>query len=193
MSRPPVERLDTPFPAYNPAVKARLSLLLLIPLTYCYAQNAPLSPSDIQISRITYHGWANSYRISNGRVEAIVVPTIGRVMQFHYLGREEISGRTRRWLGKVTTRNPGNGRTLEEIRVGRHRRRSGRRWPVASGRRPRASMPCRIKRRSKTAPWNWSHQSMRVTAFVYGGELSFLWLRLGWKLSPPTRKSRALR
>ena len=71
-------------------MKARLSLLLLIPLTYCYAQNAPLSPSDIQISRITYHGWANSYRISNGRVEAIVVPTIGRVMQFHYLGREEI-------------------------------------------------------------------------------------------------------
>jgi hypothetical protein len=38
------------------------------------------------ITKTNYHGWPNSYVISNGTVEAIVVPAIGRVMQFKFAG-----------------------------------------------------------------------------------------------------------
>jgi hypothetical protein len=38
------------------------------------------------ITKTNYHGWPNSYVISNGAVEAIVVPAIGRVMQFKFAG-----------------------------------------------------------------------------------------------------------
>ena len=54
------------------------------------AQNGSHKSPAIQISKITYHGWADSYRISNGRVEAVVVPAIGRVMQFRYVGKQDI-------------------------------------------------------------------------------------------------------
>ena len=33
-----------------------------------------------------YHSWANSVTINNGLVEAVIVPTIGRVQQFRFLG-----------------------------------------------------------------------------------------------------------
>jgi hypothetical protein len=33
-----------------------------------------------------YHSWGNSVSVNNGIVEAIIVPTIGRVQQFHFVG-----------------------------------------------------------------------------------------------------------
>src|ERR1041384_218159 len=36
-----------------------------------------------------YHGWTNSILVSNGRVEAVIVPAIGRVMQFRFAGEED--------------------------------------------------------------------------------------------------------
>jgi hypothetical protein len=39
--------------------------------------------------RTNYHGWANSIFLSNGRVEAVIVPAIGRVMQFRFAGEED--------------------------------------------------------------------------------------------------------
>jgi hypothetical protein len=38
------------------------------------------------MKRISYHGWPDSYLLSNGSVEAIVVPAIGRVMQLRLAG-----------------------------------------------------------------------------------------------------------
>ncbi len=57
-----------------------LSLVLLF-------QNAPRA-GELVVERTTYHGWTNSIRLSNGEAEAIVVPAIGRVMQFHFIGEE---------------------------------------------------------------------------------------------------------
>lgn len=37
---------------------------------------------------IHYHGLTNAWLIHNGEVEAVVVPSIGRVMQFRWVGRE---------------------------------------------------------------------------------------------------------
>ena len=39
--------------------------------------------------RTNYHGWADSILVSNGRVEAVIVPAVGRVMQFRFAGEEE--------------------------------------------------------------------------------------------------------
>src|SRR5467141_1441152 len=41
------------------------------------------------LMRTNYHGWADSILVSNGRVEAVIVPAIGRVMQFRFAGEED--------------------------------------------------------------------------------------------------------
>ncbi len=33
-----------------------------------------------------YHGWSNSVSINNGMVEAVIVPAVGRVQQFRFVG-----------------------------------------------------------------------------------------------------------
>jgi hypothetical protein len=33
-----------------------------------------------------YHGWTNAIILANGRVEAVIVPAAGRVMQFRFAG-----------------------------------------------------------------------------------------------------------
>jgi hypothetical protein len=39
--------------------------------------------------RINYHGWPDAILLSNGVVEAVIVPAIGRVMQFRFAGELE--------------------------------------------------------------------------------------------------------
>lgn len=51
------------------------------------APAVPNSRSDgtgVTVSRISYHGWSDCLMISNGIVEAVVVPSIGRVMQLRH-------------------------------------------------------------------------------------------------------------
>ena len=43
--------------------------------------HAAASPA-ITVERVAYHGWSDCYRIANGLVAAVVIPAIGRVMQF---------------------------------------------------------------------------------------------------------------
>lgn len=43
----------------------------------------------VLVERISYHGWPDCYRIANGCVEAIVVPAVGRLMQFRLAGDED--------------------------------------------------------------------------------------------------------
>jgi hypothetical protein len=40
----------------------------------------------VTITRISYHGWPDCYLLSNGCVEAVVAPAIGRVMQLRLAG-----------------------------------------------------------------------------------------------------------
>lgn len=46
--------------------------------------------AGVTITRTNYHGWPDSYIISNGKVTAAVVPAIGRIMQFGYVGEEGV-------------------------------------------------------------------------------------------------------
>lgn len=55
---------------------------------------APLdSPSSrdsgVTVTQVSYHGWPDSYVIANGIVEAVVVPSIGRVMQLRRAGQSD--------------------------------------------------------------------------------------------------------
>ncbi len=45
------------------------------------------TPAPIQVRIFRYQGWERSLALDNGVVEAVVVPAIGRVMQFRFRGR----------------------------------------------------------------------------------------------------------
>jgi hypothetical protein len=46
-------------------------------------------PPETNVTRVNYHGWTDAVRLSNGLVEAVVVPSVGRVMQFRFKGGED--------------------------------------------------------------------------------------------------------
>ena len=41
------------------------------------------------VVRVHYHGWSDAILLSNGLVEAVVVPSVNRVMQFRFVGEAE--------------------------------------------------------------------------------------------------------
>ena len=43
----------------------------------------------MSVGRTSYHGWPNCYLLSNGSVEAAIVPVIGRVMQLRLAGEPD--------------------------------------------------------------------------------------------------------
>jgi hypothetical protein len=43
-------------------------------------------PDPTTVTRTTYHGWPDSIVLGNGVVEAVIVPAVGRVMQFRFAG-----------------------------------------------------------------------------------------------------------
>jgi hypothetical protein len=45
--------------------------------------------TGVSVERISYHDWPDCYLISNGQVEAVIVPAIGRVMQLRLAGDAE--------------------------------------------------------------------------------------------------------
>lgn len=61
----------------------------------------------ITVSRTNYHGWPGSLRISNGKVEVIVVPAIGRVQQFGFAGEAGVFWENRALDGDPATWDQG--------------------------------------------------------------------------------------
>jgi len=49
-----------------------------------------LAAADVKVTVVDYHGWKNCYRIANDDAELIVVPQVGRVLRYAYLGKENI-------------------------------------------------------------------------------------------------------
>lgn len=60
-----------------------MTLLALLPVAL-----APLA--DVSVKPETYRGWKDSYRISNGAVDLVVVPKIGRVMRFGFVNQRNV-------------------------------------------------------------------------------------------------------
>ena len=65
--------------------------------------SASAAPPPVTVQRVTYHGWTDALRLSNGIVEAIVVPQIGRVMRFQLAGQPQTNPlyETTEWAGKT--------------------------------------------------------------------------------------------
>jgi hypothetical protein len=47
----------------------------------------PAVHAQVKVEQIDYHGWMGAYRISNDTVDLVVVPQVGRVMRYGYLGQ----------------------------------------------------------------------------------------------------------
>lgn len=60
-----------------------MTLLALLPIAF-----APVAEANVQTE--TYRGWKDSYRISNGVVDLVVVPKIGRVMRFGFINQKNV-------------------------------------------------------------------------------------------------------
>jgi len=65
-------------------------------------------PADagVKVERLTYHGWPDSYRITNGIVEVIAVPRIGRIMLYRFLDGENVLWDNPDWSGKLRSDAP---------------------------------------------------------------------------------------
>lgn len=72
-------------------MKAKTLLLfclgLFLTLFFCLEVTASI-PAKVTVKKTNYQGWRNSWILSNGQVEAIIVPEVGRVMQFRFKGGE---------------------------------------------------------------------------------------------------------
>ncbi len=63
----------------------RIALLSTLVLSFELA----LAAAETGIRRISYHGWDQALLLTNGTVEAIIVPEIGRIMQFRFAGEAD--------------------------------------------------------------------------------------------------------
>lgn len=55
----------------------------------------------VNVTRIDYHGWKGAYRMSNGTVDLVVVPQIGRIMRYGYVGGPNVLWENPDLLGKL--------------------------------------------------------------------------------------------
>lgn len=78
-----------------------LFCLGLFLITGCYLIINTNMPEKIAIKKINYQGWEDSYILSNSQVEAIIVPEIGRIMQFRFEGGENTFWEDSQLYGKT--------------------------------------------------------------------------------------------
>ena len=72
----------------KPASLAALGIALIVPGAG-RSQSASTPNSEVQINRGGYRGWPDAVFLRNGEVEAVIVPAIGRVMQFRFVGEAD--------------------------------------------------------------------------------------------------------
>lgn len=113
--------------------------------------------AGVTITKTNYHGWPDAYVIGNGKVETIVVPTIGRVMQFRLAGESEGPF----WENRAMDGKPVNAASKEWGNFG-----GDKTWPS-----PQSEWP-------KVTPRGWpppvAFDSMPVEARVEGDKIRLL-------------------
>ncbi len=104
--------------------------------------------SAINITRTNYHDWPDSIIMNNGKVEAVIVPAIGRVMQFKFIGDNDGPLWNQRKLdGQAPDPKSTEWRHFGGDKTWPAPRRIGARLRVARGRRRRLSIRCRSRQR----------------------------------------------
>jgi len=131
--------------------------LLLALLSACVSvdtsQRLP-GKTAVTVRQVEYHRWPGSYVISNGKVEATVVPAIGRVMQFGFLGEEGVF-----WENRALDGQSPDWKSEEWINFG-----GDKTWPA-----PEADWPNYTKRSGWRPPP--AFDAMSLTASVDGADL----------------------
>jgi hypothetical protein len=83
-------------------MKNRISLILISLLCFVTSVSVAQSRSvGVNITRTEYHGWKDAIVMSNGKVEAVIVPSIGRIMQFRLVGEEGVFWENSEVAGKA--------------------------------------------------------------------------------------------
>ena len=100
-------------------MKRTLILVLLLAAT-------AVAQSRVTVTRAAYNGWNDALILSNGKVEAIIVPSIGRVMQFRFVGEEGVF-----WENPAVAGKPVNPESKEWLNFG-----GDKPWPA-----PQADWP----------------------------------------------------
>lgn len=71
-----------------------------VPKPAAPAQPVAMRPQG-RVSQITYHGWTNALLLSNESAQVVIVPAIGRVMQFGFPGEEGVLWENRALDGRL--------------------------------------------------------------------------------------------
>lgn len=88
---------------------APLLMLALFPQALATAKNAKRSQAPaVSIRKIDYHGWKDSLVISNGLIEAVIVPAVNRIMQLRRPGAEGVFWEKTELKGKAPVWVEGN-------------------------------------------------------------------------------------
>lgn len=116
----------------------------------------PPSRGGVNVRKESYRGWNDALVIDNGMAEVVIVPSIGRVMQFKFIGGEDTFWENEALFGKpvdATSNDWGN--------FG-----GDKTWPA-----PQADWP-------KLTPRSWpppvAFDAMPVTAQVNGAEVTLI-------------------
>lgn len=83
-----------------------------------------LASGKAEIAKGPYNKWPEAFTLSNGQVEAVIVPAIGRVMQFRFVG--ESDGPL--WENHALDGKPANSQSAEWINFG-----GDKTWPSPQG------------------------------------------------------------
>jgi len=97
-------------------------LVLLVALVGC----AGASRGDVTVRRTDYHGWRGAWRLSNGTVDLVFVPQIGRVMRFGFVGGPNVLWENPALRGRAL---PVSARTKEWANYG-----GDKLWPAPQAR-----------------------------------------------------------
>jgi hypothetical protein len=130
--------------------------LLLVTGLFAFLGCKSVNPSAVHhaIYLTNYHGWDGSYVMSNGKVEAIIVPAIGRVMQLRFAGDSDGPF----WENKAFEGRPTNPASSEWGNYG-----GDKTWPAPQGDWPKIT--------TRGWPPPQAFDSMPVKATVANGTL----------------------
>lgn len=103
----------------------------------------------VTITPKEYNGWKDALLMSNGKVEVIIVPSIGRVMQFRFVGEEGVF-----WENPAVAGKPVNPESKEWINFG-----GDKPWPA-----PQADWP-KVTPRAWPPPIGFDSSRWEATVF----------------------------
>ncbi|MBS1806936.1 MAG: hypothetical protein JST84_01945 [Acidobacteria bacterium] len=91
----------------------RKTIFLLLVFALLSIQALAQSAKRVAITPQSYNGWKDALIISNGSVEAVIVPSIGRVMQFRFVGEDGVF-----WENPAVAGKPVNPAAKEWVNFG---------------------------------------------------------------------------